>query len=193
MPKIHGMAVEPRDPLFGENDIGARTGAAACEPGVVSFFVWLVGTLVPWDDLHWQPVDPGDYIPPWGSPCLGGYLLKSAGSRPRRCDGRADPPAPCQTRPGTRAAALWGAPRIHGELLKLGIDVGQTSVDKYMARKRGPPSQGWKTFLRNHADGIRDGLVRGADCFIPAYVWLADNAARPSPDIVVGNYRAPDR
>ena len=48
----------------------------------------------------------------------------------------------------------WGAPRIHGELLKLGIDVGQTSVAKYMARHRRPPSQGWKTFLRNHADGI---------------------------------------
>ena len=49
---------------------------------------------------------------------------------------------------------LWGAPRIHGELLKLGIDVGQTTVAKYMARGRRPPSQGWKTFLRNHADGV---------------------------------------
>jgi hypothetical protein len=49
---------------------------------------------------------------------------------------------------------LWGAPRIHGELLKLGFDVGQTSVTKYMVRKRVPPSQGWRTFLRNHADGI---------------------------------------
>lgn len=49
---------------------------------------------------------------------------------------------------------LWGAPRIHGELLKLGIEVGQTSVAKYMARRRGPPTQGWKTFLRNHTDGI---------------------------------------
>jgi len=47
-----------------------------------------------------------------------------------------------------------GAPRIHGELLKLGIEIGQTSVAKYMARRRGPPSQGWKAFLRNHADGI---------------------------------------
>jgi hypothetical protein len=45
-------------------------------------------------------------------------------------------------------------PRIHGELLKLGIDVGQTTVAKYMARGRRPPSQGWKTFLHNHADGI---------------------------------------
>ena len=54
----------------------------------------------------------------------------------------------------TIANPLWGAPRIHGELLKLGIDIGQTSVAKYMVRRRTPPSQGWKTFLRNHADGI---------------------------------------
>jgi transposase InsO family protein len=52
------------------------------------------------------------------------------------------------------ANPLWGAPRIHGELLKLGVDVGQTSVAKYMARRRAPPSQGWKTFLRSHAEGI---------------------------------------
>jgi transposase InsO family protein len=52
------------------------------------------------------------------------------------------------------ANPIWGAPRIHGELLKLGINVGQTSVAKYMARHRRPPSQGWRTFLRNHADGI---------------------------------------
>jgi hypothetical protein len=47
------------------------------------------------------------------------------------------------------ANPLWGAPRIHGELLKLGIDIGQTSVAKYMAKRRHPPSQGWKTFIRN--------------------------------------------
>jgi transposase InsO family protein len=52
------------------------------------------------------------------------------------------------------ANQLWGAPRIHGELLKLGIDVGQTTVAKYMPKRRRPPSQGWKTFLRNHADAI---------------------------------------
>ena len=49
---------------------------------------------------------------------------------------------------------LWGAPRIHGELLKLGFDVGQTTVAKYIAGRRRPPSQSWKTFLRNHAEGI---------------------------------------
>src|SRR5215510_6101469 len=52
------------------------------------------------------------------------------------------------------ANPLWGAPRIHGEFLKLGIDVGQATVAKYMARRRMPPSPGWKTFLHNHADGI---------------------------------------
>jgi len=52
------------------------------------------------------------------------------------------------------ANSLWGAPRIHGELLKLGIEIGQTSVAKYMVRRIGPPSQDWKTFLNNHADGI---------------------------------------
>jgi transposase InsO family protein len=49
---------------------------------------------------------------------------------------------------------LWGAPRIHGELLKLGFEVAQSSVGKYMVKRRGPPSQGWRTFLRNHAPDI---------------------------------------
>jgi hypothetical protein len=47
-----------------------------------------------------------------------------------------------------------GAPRIHGELLKLGFSVAQSTVAKYMVKRRGPPSQGWKTFLRNHAPDI---------------------------------------
>ena len=50
----------------------------------------------------------------------------------------------------SRANPLWGAPRIHGELLKLGIDIGETSVGKYMVRHRRPPSQTWRTFLENH-------------------------------------------
>jgi transposase InsO family protein len=54
----------------------------------------------------------------------------------------------------SRDNPLWGAPRIHGELLKLGIDIAQSTVAKYMIRHRGPPSQGWPTFLRNHAAQI---------------------------------------
>jgi hypothetical protein len=49
---------------------------------------------------------------------------------------------------------LWGAPRIHGELLKLGFEVAESTVSKYMAKRRGPPSQSWRTFLRNHANAI---------------------------------------
>jgi hypothetical protein len=49
---------------------------------------------------------------------------------------------------------LWGAPCIHGELLKLGFEVAQSSVAKYMVKRRGPPSQKWRTFLSNHAPDI---------------------------------------
>src|SRR5229473_2840684 len=49
---------------------------------------------------------------------------------------------------------LWGAPRIHGELLKLGFEIAQSSVAKYMVKRCGPPSQSWWTFLRNHAPDI---------------------------------------
>jgi hypothetical protein len=49
---------------------------------------------------------------------------------------------------------LWEAPRIHGELLKLGFEVAQSSVAEYMVKQRGPPSQGWRSFLDNHASDI---------------------------------------
>jgi len=54
----------------------------------------------------------------------------------------------------SRENGLWGAPRIHGELLKLGFEVAESTVSKYMIPDRGPPSQSWRTFLRNHADAI---------------------------------------
>ena len=49
---------------------------------------------------------------------------------------------------------MWGAPRIHGELLKLGINVSEATVSKYMLRRRGPPSQTWRAFLKSHAKEI---------------------------------------
>jgi putative transposase len=52
------------------------------------------------------------------------------------------------------ANPLWGAPRIHGELLKLGIEISQATVAKYMVRRRGTPSPTWRSFLRNQAAGI---------------------------------------
>jgi hypothetical protein len=50
----------------------------------------------------------------------------------------------------SRENPLWGAPRIRGELLMLGIELAESTVSRYMVRRRRPPSQGWKTFLRNH-------------------------------------------
>src|SRR5580765_1218803 len=70
----------------------------------------------------------------------------------RARDGR--PPTNHEVRALIRKMSLakprWGAPRIHGELLKLGIDIGETTVAKYMTRPRRPSSQTWKTFLKNH-------------------------------------------
>src|SRR3954451_22761202 len=54
----------------------------------------------------------------------------------------------------SRDNPLWGAPRIHGELLKLGFEVAQSTVAKYMMRRHGPRGQGWWTFMRNHAPEI---------------------------------------
>jgi putative transposase len=54
----------------------------------------------------------------------------------------------------SRENPLWGTPRIHGELLKLGIEIGETSVSKYRMRSRKPPSQTWRTFLENHLQSL---------------------------------------
>ena len=68
----------------------------------------------------------------------------------------------------------WGAPRIHGELLKLGIDVSQTTVSKYMVRRRKPPSQTWRTFLDNHVSQLAsmDFFVVPTVRFRLLYVFL---------------------
>jgi hypothetical protein len=88
------------------------------------------------------------------------------------------------------ANPLWGAPRIHGELLKLGINIGQTSLAKYMARRRGPPSQGWKTFLRNHADGVAamDLFVVPTVSFRLLYGLLVMRLGRPPDPVARRHY-----
>ena len=81
----------------------------------------------------------------------------------RRRMGRPTVPADVRALIRTMAQAnpRWGAPRIHGQLLKLGIDVCQATVAKYMMRQRQPPSQTWRTFLRNHI-----GQIVAADFFV---------------------------
>jgi putative transposase len=81
----------------------------------------------------------------------------------RRRPGRPSIAAAIRSLVDEMAAAnpLWGAPRIHGELLKLGVDVSQATVAEYMIRPRQPPSQTWRTFLANHI-----GQIAAADFFV---------------------------
>jgi len=86
------------------------------------------------------------------------------GWKSRRRIGR--PPVPADVRSLMRTMAqdnpLWGAPRIHGELIKLGVDVSQSTVAKYIGRRdTKPPSQTWRTFLANHLE-----QVAAADFFV---------------------------
>jgi hypothetical protein len=76
------------------------------------------------------------------------------------------------------ANPLWGAPRIHGESLKLGIDFRQTTVAKYMAKRRRPPSQLEDLPLQSCQRHCLNGPVRRADCLVSTVVWIADPAAR---------------
>jgi transposase InsO family protein len=126
----------PRRPRFGSIDRLVFVGLYRLFPSVRD----ALRIVQPETVIHWHRAGFGAY---WRW-------------KPRRRGGR--PTVSGETRRLIRAMSLanplWGAPRIHGELLKLGIDIGQTSVAKYMARRRRPPSQGWRTFLRNHADGI---------------------------------------
>jgi putative transposase len=93
----------------------------------------------------------------------------------------------CRENPG------WGAPRIHGELLKLGIDIGETSVSKYMVHGHKPASQTWRTFLENHvrqlvsADFFTVPTIR----FQVLYVFLV--LAHDRRRILHFNVTAPDR
>jgi len=69
---------------------------------------------------------------------------------------------------------LWGAPRIHGEMLKLGLDVAQATVSRYIPRERRPPSQTWRAFLKNHATAIAsvDFFTVPTTTFRILYVFL---------------------
>jgi hypothetical protein len=126
----------PKRPTFGSIDRLVVTGLYGLAPSVLS----ALAIVRPKTVIHWHRAGFRLY---WR------WRSRPHGGRPR---------APQDVRKLIReisvANPLWGAPRIHGELLKLGIDVGQTTVAKYMARERRSPSQGWKTFLRNHSDGI---------------------------------------
>jgi putative transposase len=102
-------------------------------------------------------------------------------SRPRWPGRRTVPQDVCDLiRQMSRDNPLWGAPRIHGELLKLGIEVSQATVSKYMVRHRKPLSQSWRTFLANHAQHVVsvDFLTVPTATFRALYVFLVLSNAR---------------
>src|SRR6266478_60144 len=100
--------------------------------------------------------------------------------------------------------SLWGATKVHGELFKLGIAVAQSTVSVYMIRRRGRPLQTWKTFLRNHMEGIASidlfvvptialqSQIRGG----PTATQQAEGARRPAAAPSTGpsrrDFRRPD-
>ena len=113
-------------------------------------FVWLY-RLVP-SLLNAAVIIQPDTIVRWHRAGFRSYWRWKSRSRGGR------PEAPVEVRSLIRRMSvenpLWGAPRIHGELLKLGIEVAQSTVAKYMAKRRPGSGQTWKTFLRNHVAGI---------------------------------------
>src|SRR5436853_1091106 len=89
---------------------------------------------------------------------------------------------------------LWGAPRIHGELLKLGFEVAQSSVARYMVKRCGPPSQSWCTFLRNHAPGHRrHGLVRCSEHWLRPALCPCHRSAGPQRSCLDQRHNPSDR
>lgn len=77
----------------------------------------------------------------------------------------------------------WGAPRIHSELLKFGIDIGESSVSKYMVRNRKLPSQTWRTFLENHAHNWSPSTC--SRCLLSASTSVPnENSVRPASDAI---------
>ena len=91
------------------------------------------------------------------------------------------------------ANPLWGAPRIHGELLKLGIDIGQTSVAKYMARGRRPPSQGRRSFSAIMPTASRRWTSWWCHHFVPASLRPSHPTPWPAPHRMGGCHRASHR
>src|SRR4051812_39680775 len=87
----------------------------------------------------------------------------------------------------SRENPIWGAPRIHGELLKLGIDIGETSVSKYIVRRRRPPSQTWNPFLANRVEsffwvgGVEDWRLSPVVSAYPLLLFSVGSPSVPDP------------
>lgn len=113
---------------------------------ILCVLCFLCGRLEMWDRLP-------DAIPSWHRKAWRLWWRRKS----RSCGGRPriDAVLIARIRELSDANPLWGAPHIHGELLKLGYRVAQSTVSRYMLPRDGRPAQGWATFLRNHAGAMR--------------------------------------
>src|SRR6266446_2538425 len=114
---------------------------------LLAWMTWLWPSL-----LGLACVVPPDTILRWHRAGFRAYWRWKSGGRPGR-------PKVCRELRDlilrmSKENPLWGAPRVHGELLKLGYEIVESTVSKYMVRRQRPPSQTWRTFLRNHANAI---------------------------------------
>ena len=119
-----------------------------------------------------------DTVIAWHRRAFAWYWTRKSRRRP----GRPNVPAEIRglIRNMSQANPLWGAPRIHGELLKLGIAVAQSTVAKYLSRPRKPPSQTWRTFLTNHMEQMAsiDFFVVPTATFRVLFVFVVLSNAR---------------
>ena len=102
--------------------------------------------------IHWR--NPLVFVRPatvvrWHRAYFGSYWRWRSRRRPGRP--RVDSKVLALIRRMAAANRLWGAPRIHGELLKLGIEISERTVSRFVPKRETPPSQTWRTFLANHA------------------------------------------
>src|SRR3984885_14465754 len=119
-----------------------------------------------------------DTVIAWHRRAFAWYWTRKSRRRPGRPNMAADI---CHLiRDMSQANPLWGAPRIHGELLKLGIEVAQSTVAKYLRRPRKPPSQTWRTFLTNHLEQMAsiDFFVVPTATFRVLFVFVVLSHAR---------------
>src|SRR5881296_425768 len=128
------------------------------------FWIWLARGWAGWKDS--LVIVAPDTVLRWQRRRFRDYWTKLSGRPPK---GRLPVNAEIKALVAQMAAAnpLWGAPRIHGELLTLGIDVSERTVSRLMPKRRTPPSQSWRTFLTNH---VRD-LVSIDFFTVPTAHW----------------------
>jgi putative transposase len=119
-----------------------------------------------------------DTVIAWHRRAFAWYWTQKSRRRPGRPNVAAD--TRHLIREMSQANPLWGAPRIHGELLKLGIEVAQSTVAKYLRRARKPPSQTWRTFLANHLEQMAsiDFFVVPTATFRVLFVFVVLSHAR---------------